>query len=112
MEIIHLENWINSYLESDERVAKMQKSIGYRLLLGAVMAIVSFLELRGLSIGYLSVFAVTLTVAFPSLIVSSVLESFYYSVLTILGALLAMKYNKQIMSGMRKNVSHIFEAFI
>jgi hypothetical protein len=95
-DVVYLEKLQDTYIKSDEHATKMQNSIGYKFLLGAAMALVSFIGLRNLSNSLLPILAVTITIALTNLVFNSVLESIYYSLLTILGAILALKYNKNM----------------
>jgi hypothetical protein len=92
----YLQKLEDTYLKSDERGEKMRKSIGYKFLLGIGMAFVSYIGLRNYNSNILPLFAVTISVVLTSLVFNSVLESIYFSLLTILGAVFAIKYNKNM----------------
>jgi hypothetical protein len=92
----HLDNLKGQYLNSSERNDKMLVSMGYKLLLGVIMAVITFIGLRTTHVNSLAIVSVSLVVGLSSFFVTSVLEATYYFLLTLSGAILAKKHNKQI----------------
>ena len=92
----HLDNLKGQYLNSSERKDKMLVSMGYKLLLGVIMAVITFIGLRTTHVNSLAIVSVLLVVGLSSFFVTSVLEATYYFLLTLSGAILAKKHNKQI----------------
>ncbi len=92
----HLDKLQDKYRNSSERKDKMQESISYKLLLGGIMAVLAFIGLRTIHVNSLAIASVSLVVGLTSFFVTSVLEATYYFLLTLFGAILARKNNKQI----------------
>lgn len=92
----HLDKLKEDYLYSAERTDKMHESIAYKLLLGIIMAILTFFGLRETHVSLLAIVSVTLAVGLTSFSVTSALEATYYFVLTLSGAMFAKKHNMQI----------------
>tara|TARA_R110000765_G_C18895158_1_gene603496 strand:- start:514 stop:888 length:375 start_codon:yes stop_codon:yes gene_type:complete len=95
-DLTNLDKLQKTYLNSSERKGKMQESIGYKLLLGIIMAAITFFGLWTIHVTSLAIVSVTLVVSITSFFVTSALEATYYFLLTLSGAILARKYNKQI----------------
>ncbi|MFT6897859.1 MAG: putative DNA-binding ribbon-helix-helix protein [Paraglaciecola sp.] len=55
------------------------------------MVLVSFLGLRRCTVRLISVATVSFSVAIPGILIASKLEAFFYTVLTVIRALLAMQ---------------------
>lgn len=92
----HLDKLQEKYLNSSERKDKMQESMSYKLVLGVIMAVLTFIGLRTIHVNSLAIVSVSLVVGLTSFFVTSVLEATYYFLLTLSGAILARKHNKQI----------------
>ncbi|MBU2978773.1 hypothetical protein [Alteromonas sp. C1M14] len=95
-DIKHLDELKARYLHSNERADKMQKSIGYKFLWGIVLAAASFWGLKFAGANIARVAVLTSAVALTSLTATAVFEASIYTILTLIGAVLALKHNKQI----------------
>lgn len=74
----------------------MRRSIGYKFLLGILFATTSFLGLEFVDANIARITVLTLVVAIANLTTTAVFEASFYTILTLIGALLALKYKKKI----------------
>lgn len=95
-DIQHLDELREQYLRSNEREDKMQRSIGYKFLWGIVLATVSFWGLKFAGANVARVAVLTSAVALTSLTTTAAFEATFYTILTLIGAVLALKHNNQI----------------
>ncbi|WP_416306438.1 hypothetical protein [Neptunicella sp. SCSIO 80796] len=93
-EVDYLKKKEQEYLNSPEREARANKSIGYKFLLAIGLLFVSFFGLKGVRPRYIVVSATILVVGFSGLLVTSVFESFVYTLFAMSGAFFGTKYNK------------------
>ncbi len=84
-----------AYLNSSARKDKMQESISYKLLLGGIMAVLTFVGLRTMHVNSLAIVSVSFVVGVTSFFVTSVFEVAYYFLLTLFAAILARILNKR-----------------
>jgi hypothetical protein len=94
-EVGHLARLNNNHIGLSERKTKVWQSISHKFLLGLTMVLVLFTGRRRLTVRLISVATVSFSVVIPGILLASELEAFFYIVLTVIGALLAMKFNKQ-----------------